>query len=142
MNFFEQELRKLFENHPVIEDVRFPGRVAVGRLSGNTSVKLQFVTLGYADRYEGIEATVLNRGEGKIDSAIFRFADILGRKQVSNPNFKEGVLPHVYKGNKDFEWYVYKPSPADYEKLSDSIGEYLEIFQEPIQSQGMSQQMR
>jgi hypothetical protein len=142
MNFFEQELRKLFQNQPILNDVRFTGRVCVGRLSENTSVKLQFVTLGLADHYEGIEATVLNPNAGKIDSAIFRFADILEKKQVSNPNFREGITPRIGKGGKGFEWYVYQPDPADYEKLSDTIGEYLEVFQPPIQRQGMSQQMR
>ena len=41
-----------------------------------------------------------------------------------------------------FEWYAYKPTPRDMEQISEAIDKYLEMFQEPVQNQGMSQQMR
>ncbi len=64
MNFFEQELRKLFVESNALRDIRFTGRVCLARLNDATNVKLEFVTLGHADHYEGIKATVLNRREG------------------------------------------------------------------------------
>jgi hypothetical protein len=143
MNFFERELRKLFEGGEVISDPRFTGRVCIARLTDSTNVKLQFVTLGTHEHYEGIEATVLNRTEGKIDSTVFRFLDILGKKAVpGNPNFRDGIVPYVWKGSKDYEWYAYKPTPRDFEMITESVDSYLEMFQEPAQRQGMSQQMR
>ncbi|MDR0469693.1 MAG: hypothetical protein LBH09_06930 [Peptococcaceae bacterium] len=141
MNFFEQELRELFESSEAISDPRFTGRVCMARLTDTTNVKLEFVTLGYADHYEAIKATILNRNEGQIDSTVFRFADILGKKAIpGNPYLKDGVYPHVWKSNDKFEWYAYKPTPRDMEMITEPIDSYLEMFQEPVQSQGM--QMR
>ena len=141
-NFFKQELRKLFENSESLNDTRFTGRVCIARLTDTTNVKLEFTTLGTANHYEGIKATVLNRNEGQIDSTVFRFADILGKKAIpGNPNFRDGLYPHVWKYNDKFEWYAYKPTPRNFEIIADTVDSYLEIFQEPIQSQGMAQQM-
>jgi hypothetical protein len=140
-NFFERELRKLFGNDPVMYDVRFAGRACVGRLTDTTNVKLRFVTMGTHEHYEGIEATVLNRLEGKIDSNIFRFKDILGAKPVNNnPNFPNSVMPHIWNGglSSTYEWYAYKPASADYEKISETVDTYMEVFQEPVMSQGQS----
>jgi len=143
MNFFEQELRKLFENSETLTDPRFTGRVCMARLTDSTTVKLQFDTIGTYERYEGIRATVFNRNEGKIDSTMFRFADILGRKSIpGNPNFRDGIYPYVWKYNDKVEWYAYKPTPGDMEKITETVDSYLEMFQSPVQSQGMSQQMR
>jgi hypothetical protein len=74
---------------------------------------------------------------------LFRFSDILGTKTVpGNPNFSEGIVPHVWKGHKDYEWYAYQPTPRDFELIAETVDSYLEMFQAPEQNQGMSQQMR
>jgi len=142
MNFFERELRKLFENSETLDDARFAGRVCIARLTDTTNVKLEFVTLGTADRFEGIKATVLNRNEGQIDSTVFRFADILGKKAVpGNIYLKDGVDPYAWKCDGKYEWYAYKPTPRDIEQVSGAVDSYLEIFQGPVQAQTMTQQM-
>lgn len=43
--------------------------------------------------------TLLNRREGEIDSSLLRFRDLWGMKKVSNPNFREGVSPHLWLNN-------------------------------------------
>jgi hypothetical protein len=141
-NFFERELRKLFEGSETLGDPRFAGRICMARLSETTNVKLTFVTLGFADKYDGIEAKVLNRNEGPIDTAVFRFADILGRKAIpNNPNFRDGLYPHVWKTGGKYEWYAYRPTPGDFELIADTVSGYLEMFKTPVQTQGMTQQM-
>ena len=143
MNFFEQELRKLFEGSEIISDARFTGRVCIARLTDSTNVKLKFVTMGTHEQYEGIEATVLNRTEGKIDSTVFLFSDILGKKTVPGNTFsREGVVPYVWTYSGKSEWYAYKPTPRDFEIITETVDTYLEAFQEPVQSQGMGLQMR
>ena len=143
MNFFEQELRKLFEHSDVITDPHFAGRVCFARLTDTTNVKLQFDTVGTYEKYEGIRATVLNRSERKIDSTLFRFADILGRKDIpGNPYLKDGVYPHFWKRDDKYEWYAYKPTPRDMKLITETVDSYLGMFQEPVQSQNISQQMR
>jgi hypothetical protein len=38
----------------------------------------------------------------------------------------------VYQG--ELEWYAYQPTPADFEKLTDAVDNYLEVFREPTQA--------
>jgi hypothetical protein len=131
MNFFEGELQKIFGSNASIADIRFAGRVCIGRLGQTTNVKLQFVTLGSADHYEAIQATVLNRSEGVIDTQIFRLKDILGKKQVNNPNFGDGYYPHIWSYGNKTEWPVYKPTAEDYKAIADTVNSYLEVFLDP-----------
>ena len=139
-NFFEQELRKLFENSETLSDPRFTGRVCMARLTDTTNVKLEFVEIGVANNYVGVKATVLNRLEGKIDSSVFCFDDILGIKSIPGNPYLDKVHPHFWYSNGKYEWYAYKPTPGDFEQITNTVDSYLEMFQEPVQSQGM--QMR
>jgi len=68
---------------------------------------------------------------------------LFGKKQVSNPNFRDGIIPYIWTYGERTEWYAYQPTKADYKTLSDSVDNYLEVFREPAQEQtaGMTQQM-
>jgi hypothetical protein len=142
MNFFEKELRKLFECSEIIDMPRFAGRICLARLTDKTNAKLEFVTLGTHGIYEGIKATVVNRDDGPIDQTVFRFIDILGKRETpGNPNFKDGIYPHIWHDGKQYEWYAYKPTPGDMDKITKAIDDYLELFCDPVQTHGMTQQM-
>lgn len=143
MNQFEQELRKLFVHDALFEDTKFIGRMCYGKIGDNIRVRAELTTLGHADHYEALKITMLNRTEGVIDTVNIRFSDLYGKKQVCNPNFREGVNPHLWYDNGRLEWYVYKPTPADFEQLSEAVDSYLEMFREPTQemSCGMTQEM-
>ena len=136
MNFFEKELRKLFENSEALNAPRFTGRVCLARLTDATNVKLEFVTLGIYEKYEGIKATVINRSEGQVDSTVFRFADILGKRGIL-----DNLYAHVWKYNDQYEWYAYQPTPGDFEIISDAVGRYLEVYKDLSHDQDMSQQI-
>lgn len=133
MGFFENELKKMFGAKSPINDARFVGRACLGRLGETTNVKLQFVTLGVHERYEGIEATIFNRNKGVIDCNIFRFADILGKNVLkNNPN---NSLPHIWASmSKGYEWYSYKPTTGDYAAVAKEVNNYLEVFLEQQQT--------
>ena len=128
MNYFEQELRRLAKACDGINNPTFAGRVCYGDLGGDNRVKLQFVTMGYADHYEALKATVLKRTEGEVDTLVFRFQDIWGKKQVSNPNFREGVIPHIWTSGDTSKWYVYKPTDSDMKILAEEVSAYLAVF--------------
>jgi len=130
LNFFEQELRKLVDAGLDLDDVKFAGRACYGDLGGQNRAKLQFVTTGYADNYSTLAVDILNRTDGKVDSLMFRFADIWGKKSVDNPNFRDGVIPHIWTDGLKSEWYVYKPTPRDFEILADAVNNYLSVFVE------------
>ena len=138
MNYFEQELRRLFGNDTNITDKRFVGRAFFGKLTDNLRVRVEFVTLGTADKYEAIKATIINRNDGPVDSITLRFSDLFGKKAVSNPNFKNGVTPYIWKYGEEISWYVYKPTKTDYDQISEAINGYLDVYRETTQDMEQS----
>ncbi len=138
MNFFEQELQKIVTLGVPVTEPKYVGGACYGRLDHNLRIKLQFSTLGHADHYEAIKATVFNRIDGPVDSAVFRFSDVLGKKQVSNPNFSDGIMPYAWAYADKPEWYVYKPTAQDYKQLCAAVSDYCDIFQtQRMADQGM-----
>ena len=127
MSFFTKELMKCTEG--------FEGRTCVGNamyipLGENNRLKLFFTTLGYADNYEAISISAVDKNNGVIDKNTIKFSDVWGKKQVSNPNFKDGVYPHIWKDGASAGWYVYQPTPRDMEVLAEQISDYAELFME------------
>jgi hypothetical protein len=143
MNYFEQELRRVAKACNGIINPTFAGRVCYGDLGGDNCVKLQFVTLGHADHYAALKATILNRADGEIDALLFRFEDTWGKKQVSNPNFREGIIPYIWTSDRKSEWYVYNPTDADIKQLAAEVGAYLGVFTDrsriPEQARGQGE---
>ena len=131
MIVYEQERRKLFENSDLMDHPRFSGRVCVGELGKDLRVRAEFLSTCVANQYDAIRLTVLNRTEGVVDRTMLRFKDVWGKKPVpGNPNFRSGVLPHLWDDRGDVDWYAYHPSVADYDALRQSIGQYLSVFRE------------
>lgn len=135
--FFEKEMRKLFRQGLDLPDTAFVGRVCYGKLNEDVRVRMEFVTERIADQYSALKVTLLNRKEGPVDSLLLRFADVWGEKPVANPNFREGIFPHIWKDGNDFSWYVYQPTAVDYKTLADAVGSYTSMFQGEDLSQGM-----
>lgn len=133
MTFYEQELRKLFADGTVISSPTFAGRACLGTLGKNLRVRVQFVTSGYADHYDAISVTVLNRTDGVVDKLRLRLKDILGVKQApGNPNFRSGVSPHIWEDGGKAEWYAFRPSAADYSAMRQAVSEYLDVFRDRV----------
>ena len=124
MTFYEQELRKLFADGTVIGSPKFTGRACLGTLGKDLRARVQFVTSGHADHYDVISVTVLNRTDGVVDKLRLRLKDILGVKQVpGNPNFRNGVAPHIWEDSGKAEWYAFRPSAADYSAMrQETVG--------------------
>ena len=137
MTFFEKEMRKLFQHGLSFQETIFAGRACYGKLDEDIRVRMEFATEGVADQYSALKVTLLNRKEGSIDSLLLRFSEVLGRKQTTNPNFREGISPHIWKNGNNFAWYVCQPTAADYKTLADAVGSYTSLFQKEEMSQGM-----
>ena len=131
MTAFEQELRKIVS--PRYPDATYVGRACYVRLSEMNRAKIQFLSTHIASQYDALRLTILNRDEGAVDNLVLRFSDLLGKKHTSNPNFRDGVIPHLWDDCGKVAWYVYQPSSRDYQELSDAVGSYLEVFQEQVQ---------
>ena len=126
MTLYEQELRKLFEHSDFVDRPQFSGRVCVGDLGKDLRVRAEFLSTHISSQYDAIRLTVLNRTEGVVDRTLLRFQDVWGKKQVpNNPNFRSGVIPHLWDDYGKVEWYAYHPTAADYAALRDGVGQYL-----------------
>lgn len=130
-NFFEQELRKLFEDEEMIQSPQFSGRACLGTLDHDVRVRAEFVTTKVADHYDALKITVLNRKDGVIDRILLRIEDMIGRKKIpSNPYFKDGMSPHIWTDQGESRWYVYSPNVSDYIAMRQEVARYLETFRE------------
>lgn len=142
MTFYEKELRKIVEpNYP---DATFIGRACYVHLDEMNRAKIQFISTKISGQYDALRISILNRQEGDVDNLLLRFLDLLGKKMTSNPNFRDGVNPHIWDGCDKINWYVYQPTGKDYQILSDSVARYLDVFMEQTQitDQSWSQTMR
>lgn len=127
MSFFTDELMKCTEG---FENRKCIGNAVYIPLGKNNRLKLFFTTLGYADHYEAISISTVDKNDGVIDKTTIKFADIWGKKRVNNPNFRDGINPYIWKDGNQAMWYVYKPTPRDIELLSKQISDYAELFME------------
>jgi len=129
MNFFEQELRKLFEEqHP---DATFVGRNCYIPLGDQVRACISFKTNGYADHYDTLHVKVLDRKEGSIDSITIRLSELLGKKQSPSPYLKDGVNPYIWVNGDKAEWYGFKPNARDYVLMQEAAEDYMDVFRDP-----------
>ena len=77
---------------------------------------------------------------GPVDSMTFYFKDIWGRQKVNNPNFKDGMNPHIWICDGKPAWYVFKPRQEHYQTLSGVLEDYLSVFQPELLQQENQQQ--
>ena len=135
-NFFEQELRKLFEDGKVIHAPVFVGRACVGGLDAGRQVRAEFVTMGHADHYESLRLTLLDNDLGVVDKLTLRLKDVWGKKAIpNNPYLKSGVDPHIWVNDGKVDWYAYHPTQADYQQLRQAAGSYLDTFRGQTKAQ-------
>lgn len=129
MTFYEQELKKLFGDSDVIRDAKYSGKTLLGRIDDELRVKLQFVYTGTRDHYNSLRLKIINRKDGEVDAETFKFSDIL----VGNPAYQNNPFAkeiHIWESNGKADWYGYRPSPAAYQKIADTVNDYISMYQE------------
>ena len=128
INYFEQELRRLIKQFPQTESATFAGRACYLDLGGDNRARLEFITTGHADHYSSLKVAVLNRTDGAVDTLLFRFGDVWGNRPTNNPNFRDGIIPHLWTSGRETEWYVYRPTDSDMKQLAAEVSGYLAVF--------------
>ena len=131
MNFLQMELKKILGITKCRENAVYIGNSGYVRVNEDVRLRLEFFRSS---------TSTYNRTEGAIDTNVLKFKDIWGYKAVSNPNFKEGIIPHIWE-NGNQTWYVYKPNQKDYQMLADEINQYVGLFQEAEITQGPQMNM-
>ena len=132
---FQNELNKIFGNDAVFDNTKFIGRVCYGSLGTKLKARAQFVSLHISSQYDALKVNIINRTDGEVDSVTIRFKELWGNKYTNNPNFHDGVSPHLWLNNDKLEWYVYTPTNAELKQLRESVKEYTELFRDQTQEQ-------
>ena len=129
--FFDQELEKLFGDGKIIGAPEFTGRACVGAIGKNLRVHASFITMGIADHYEALLLKVVHTQNGELDRLGIRFQDVLGRKPVpGNPNFRNGVVPHIWNDRGHYEWYACHLSADDYAAIRREAEKFIGTYRE------------
>lgn len=136
-NFFEQELRKLFEDGEIIGSPRFMGTACMGMLGGDLRARAEFIPRGEA-YCEDLYLTVLDRTGGVVDKMTLRFEDIWGEITVPCLHGTRVVAPHFRKWDGKMTWCDFTPTAADYQVLRQAAGDYLGTFREQMPEQEMN----
>ena len=136
MNFFEKEMRSLFEANNVLTDMKFTGKMMIGKLDDQKLCKLQFVTTDTVKKYPAICATIINSNEGVVDKQNFKFSDIIGMYQRG---IGDEVEPHIWDYRDKPSWYT-PVTPTQKAEITDSILDYVEMFQD--QTYGLAMQFK
>lgn len=132
MNFFEHELKLIFDDCEGIRDQKYSGRAMLAKIDYNLRVKASFVTTGISGNYNAIRLRIINRTEGEVDTQTFLLRDIFN----NTPTAKTAYICDDYG---DTKWYNYRPGPSDYNRLTETLGGYISMYQsEGMEMSGMT----
>lgn len=134
LNFFEQELKKIFADGKILNNPKFTKRACLGGIKNSLDDELigraEFVPTDPPNHYTVLRLTVISRKRGKIDECPIRLCDIT---KVRIPLFlriifKKDVFPRIREYNGHADWYIYRPKPADYAAIQKAAAEYFSAF--------------
>ena len=132
MNFFERQMRDMFEDTDMLRDMKFCGKTMLAKLDDDLRLKLRFVSF-HGNRYSGIEASIINRTDGVVDTQTFRFGDIIGMRKDYCGNIEH---PYIWDYQGKQTWY-FPVSSVEKLQIADTILEYAAMYQEPSFTQKM-----
>ena len=134
MNFFEKELRGMFQRRKLLKDPVFCGKAMLAKLDDELRIRFEFVISNTIDKYTGIEAKIINRTGRMVDRNVFRFADIIGMKETPLCGKRE---PYVWvEPDKTASWYT-PVNDAEKQRIADAVMAYVELYQTPQQEPEM-----
>ena len=124
MNFFEKEMRQMFEDDDIFQDAKFVGKTMLAELNDDLRIKLQFIASHISGQYDTVQMTIINRTEGVVDKQNFRFSDIVGKC------IRPGREPLDWEYNNKPEWYM-PISLTDKARIADTVMDYAEMYLDP-----------
>lgn len=126
MNFFEKEMRQMFDDEDIFHDAKFVGKTMLAKLDDDLRIKLQFISSHISGQYDTIQMSVINRVDGVVDKQNFKFSDIIG------PYIRPGREPldyHMWEYQGKPEWYT-PITLADKARIADTVIGYAEMYQD------------
>ncbi len=137
MNFFEKELRTMFEYKAMLKGQKYCGKTMLAKLDEKLLVKLFFKATVSSEHYDAIMVSIINRSDGEIDRQTFKFSDIIGKQKLRN---KDDISPYIWEYGSEPEWYV-PIGISEKEKIADTILGYIGMYQSETPSMAMYHNM-
>lgn len=126
MNFFEKEMRQMFEDNDLLQDAKFLGKTMLAKLDDDLRIKIQFIASHISDEFDTVQLSIINRTEGVVDKQDFKFSDIIG--QYNHPG-RALMDYHMWEYNNKPEWYT-PISLADKARIADTVLDYVAMYQD------------
>lgn len=134
MNFFEKEMRQMFEGDDILQDAKFVGKTMLAKLDDDLRIKLQFIASHISAQYDTVQMTIINRTDGVVDKQNFKFSDIIGK--YTRPG-RDPLDYHMWEYQGKPEWYT-PISLTDKARIADTVMNYAEMYlDQPMSMQGM-----
>ena len=127
MNFFENELRRMFGDAENISDAVFVGRTMLGKLDDELRVKAQFISTHIAKHYDAIQVSILNRTDGVVDKETMIFGDIIGQKMT---RCSDKVNPYMWEESIGKAYWYTPISITEKAQIADTVLDYVGMYQE------------
>ena len=124
MNFFEKEMRQMFEGDDILQDAKFVGKTMLTKLDDDLRIKLQFIASHISGQYDTVQMTIINRTDGVVDKQNFKFSDIIGK--YTRPG-REPLDYHMWEYQGKPEWYT-PISLTDKARIADTVMDYAVVF--------------
>ena len=124
-NFFQQQLKRFFNNKPEFMDAEYVGRACYVDLGDKMKLKALFVTRSTKDKYEALKMYVYNN-DHDIDTLQLNFEDYFEKQKNA---YGDKILPHIWK-YRELEWYRY-PTSKDIQMLTEAACEFARLYATP-----------
>jgi hypothetical protein len=135
MNFFEKEMRQMFDYGDLFHDAKFVGKTMLAKLDENLRIKLQFIASHISGQFDTVQMTIINRTEGVVDKQNFKFSDFIVK--CIRPG-REPLDYHMWEYNNKPEWYT-PISLTDKTRIADVVLDYAVMYQDQsIKMHGVS----
>ncbi len=126
MNFFEKEMRQMFEDNDLLQEAKFLGKTMLAKLDDDLRIKIQFIASHISDEFDTVQLSIINRTEGVVDKQDFKFSDIIGQYNHSG---RTPMDYHMWEYNNKPEWYT-PISLADKARIADTVLDYVAMYQD------------
>ena len=126
MNFFEKEMRQMFEDNDLFQDAKFLGKTMLAKLDDDLRIKLQFIASHISNEFDTVQLSIINRTDGVVDKQDFKFCDIIG--QFNHPG-RTPMDYHMWEYNNKPEWYT-PISLADKARIANTVLDYVAMYQD------------
>ena len=108
------------------------GEVFVGNSAyiklGDVKIRVDLYNTFSRDNYDALMLRAINAKTGEVDTNVVKFANLFGKKPTTNPNFRDGIYPHIWI-DREVDWYVYHPTSEDYKRLTKEVEACISIFE-------------